>query len=147
MLEIRKALYMGTPPIHHCQQMTVDLWQQAWHQVMLTFTHIVCTLCDDVMTRNLFPQYWSFVRGSTGPRGFDILFVIIQHKLLNKQFGCITLCVRGIHWWPVDSPDKGLVLRTAFSCHWIMIYPHGDDMGGTSVIIPCVFFIQFHLWR
>ena len=38
--------------------------------------------------------------------------------------------VRGIHRWPVDSPQKGPVMRKTFSCHdLVMCDPHMDSIG------------------
>ena len=59
------------------------------------------------------------------------LFVpqLVQVDVKKNAKLCITgLFVWGIHRWPVDSPHKGSVMRTAFQCHDVIICTSGSTV-------------------
>ena len=77
----------------------------------------------------------------------DVIMVAMASQITSRQTVCSTACpgpdqrkhqscafvafVRGIHWWPVNSPHKGPVTRKMF--------PFVD------VIMSCIFLVTYFL--
>ena len=126
---------------------TVSRWQwiygskrgtgSCWVSLIL-YTHYVMTSWHGIAFRNTGPLW-----GEASVPGASIFYSSLSS--INYWINSLVALhfVTGIYWWPVNSPEKGLVLHTAFPCHWIMICPHGDDIGATLFIMPCVFSFNF----
>ena len=80
----------------------------------IKYAQTVLILCYLV---NLTPLQWRHNgrRGVPNYQQLDGLFnYLFELTLEKKQSGRYRLFMRGIHWWPVDSPHKGPVTQKAF---------------------------------
>ena len=138
---------------HHwplCGEFTSDWWipcnKGPVTQKMFPFDDVIMTFRSLLDNPLLFPT---------------IVFCITQHKLFqqftNILIVCSTACsgadqrkhqssaslafVRGIHWWPVNSPHKGPVMQKMFSFNDVILLQHPGNMidrKDISVINPLI---------
>ena len=80
-------------------------------------------------------SFWSFAQNTTvilssSKHYSDVMMSAMASQITSVSIACSTVCssadqrkhqssvsvafVRGIHWWPVDSPHKGPVIRKMF---------------------------------
>ena len=96
-------------------------------------------ICDDSWTiltvLRLFVILFMIVHYS------DVIMIAMAFQITGVSSVCSTVCsgayqqkhqssasmsfVRGIHWWPVDSPHKGPVTRKMFPFDDVIIHPVG----------------------